>query len=313
VENGIWAVLLKFNQTLSQEAIKSRISAFMHAVRGSIQENNFYVQVGVGRVKSSFVDIFHSYKEALRSINFAKYLDSSQNENASQEIIYHTAFNSEYVKVQIEQITAAAAVGDEAGALVKVKQIIDWITGSSHTQSELTFGFQTFMDILYEMHLQYGIADNDPIFVDVGENIDFKSLQDPEDMTGHVEAACSRHVSILCKYFSKRQNKLIYQAQKYIDENYANGFLSQNDVADHLGVNASYLSTLFNTVLQTRFTEYLNIRRVEKAKKHLTQMDMSIKQITSQDGFNSVQNFMRVFKRFVGLSPGQYREKFARK
>ena len=313
VENGIWAILLKFNQTFSQEAIKSRISAFMHAIRGSIKQNNFYVQVGVGRVKGSFIEISHSYKEALRSINFAKYLDSPQDEGAGQETIAHTAFDSEYVRSHIEKITADAATGDSAGALVKVRQIIDWIASSSHTQAELTFGFQTFMDILYDTHLQYGIADNDPIFVDGGESIDFKSLQDPEEMTQRVEEACSQHVSILCKYFSKRQNKLIYQVQKYIDENYANGFLSQNEVADHLGVNASYLSTLFNTVLQTRFTEYLNIRRVEKAKMHLAQPDLSIKQIASQDGFNSVQNFMRVFKRFVGLSPGQYRLKFVRK
>jgi len=313
VENGIWAVLLKFNETCSQEAIKSHISTFMNAVRGSIQENDFYVQVGVGRVKGSFIDIFQSYKEALRSINFAKYLDSSQNDGDSQGIIDHNTFDSEHVKAQIEQITADAADGDAAGALAKAIHTLDGITSSSHTHSELTFGLQAFMDILYGMHLQYGIADNDPIFVDVGETIDFKSLQDPEDMTKRVEAACTRHVAILCKYFAKRQNKLIYQAQKYIDENYANGFLSQNEVAHYIGVNASYLSTLFNTVLQTRFTEYLNIRRVEKAKMHLAQMDLSIKQITSQDGFNSVQNFTRVFKRFVGLSPGQYREKFAQK
>jgi len=313
VENGIWAVLLKFDPAFSQEEIKSRISAFMHAIRGSIKQNNFYVQVGVGRVKGTFIEISQSYKEALRSINFAKYLDSSQNEDGLQGKNEHIAFDSEYVKMQIEKITADAAVGDAAGALVIVRQIIDRIAGNSRNQSELTFGFQAFLDILYDMHLQYGIADNDPIFVDVGETIDFKSLQDPEDMTERVETACSQHLSILCTYFSKRQNKLIYQAQKYIDENYANGLLSQNEVADHLGVNASYLSTLFNTVLQTRFTEYLNIRRVEKAKMHLTQPDMSIKQIVSQDGFNSVQNFMRVFKRFVGLSPGQYRAKFAGK
>ena len=313
VENGIWAVLLKFDQIISQEAIKSHISAFMHAIRSSIKQNNFYVQVGVGRIKGTFTEIAQSYKEALRSINFAKYLDLSQDEDESQGTIDRTAFDSEYVKTQIEKITADAAAGDAAGALVKVKQIIDRITSSSRTQSELAFGFQAFMNILYDMHLQYGIADNDPIFVDAGESIDFKSPQDPEAMTGHIEAACSQHVSILCTYFSKRQNKLIYQAQKYIDENYANGLLSQNEVADHLGINASYLSTLFNTVLQTRFTEYLSIRRVEKAKMHLAQTDLSIAQIVAQDGFNSEQNFMRVFKRFVGLPPGQYRARFARK
>jgi len=314
VENGIWAVLLKFDQILSQEAIKTHVSAFMHAIRSSIKQNNFYIQVGVGRIKGSFTEISQSYKEALRSINFAKYLDLSHDEDEGQGILDGSVgFDFDYVKMQIEKITADAAAGDATGALEKVRQIIDRITSSSRNQSELTLGFQAFMDTLYDMHLQYGVSDNDPIFVHVGEAIDFKSLQDPEDMTVRVEATCSQHVSTLCTYFGKRQNKLIYQAQKYIDENYSNGLLSQNDVADHLGINASYLSTIFNTVLQTRFTEYLNIRRVEKAKIHLAQTDLTIKQIVAKDGFNSVQNFMRVFKRFVGLSPGQYRIKFARK
>jgi AraC-like DNA-binding protein len=309
VENGIWAILLKFEQSHSQAEMKSHISVLMHAIRSSIKQNNFYVQVGVGRIKESFLEISQSYKEALRSINFAKYFDSTQNEENGPGTAIRAAFDQECVRTQIDDVTAAAADGDPAKALAIIRQMLDRISGSSRSLPELTFGLQSFLDILYEKHLQYGIADNDPIFVDVGESIDFTSLQDPEEMIERVEAACGRHVSILCAFFTKRQNKLIYQAQKYIDKNCSNGLLSQNEVADHLGVNASYLSTLFNTVLQTRFTDYLNARRVEKAKTHLAQMDLSIKQIASQDGFNSVQNFMRVFKRSVGLSPGQYRER----
>lgn len=313
VENGIWAVFLKFNTMLSQEAIKSHISAFMQAIHGSIRQSNFYVQVGVGRVKDSFIDIFNSYKEALRSINFTKYLYTSQNEDNNQRTMEHAALDQDQIKAQIKHITADAAAGDADSALIKIRNIIDGISQSNNTMPELAFAFRAFLDIMYGIHLQYGMTDNDLIFVDAGENIDFESIQDPEKMTERVEAVCSQHISILCKYFCKRQNKLIFQAQKYIDENYSNGSLSLNEVAEHLRVNASYLSTLFSTVLQTRYIDYLNIRRVEKAKMHLAEKDMSIKQITSQDGFNSVQNFMRVFKRFVGLSPGQYREKLAQK
>jgi len=302
-----------FDQNLSQVEIKTRVSAYMAAIRSSIKQKNFYVQVGVGRIKKTLIEISQSYMEALRSINFAKYLDLPQGQEEYRGCTDRIAFDLEYVKTRIEELTADAAAQDAKGALEKVRQIIDHITGSSRDQSELTSAFQAFLDILYDRHLQYGVSDNDPIFVDVGEAIDFKALQDPEDKTSAVEAACGKHVAILCGYFAKRQNKLIYLAQKYIDSNYSNGLLSQNDVAEHLGINASYLSTLFSTVLQTRFTEYLNLRRVEKAKMHLAGTDLSIKQIAAQDGFNSLQNFMRVFKRFAGLSPGQYRLHFTRK
>jgi len=309
VENGVWAVLLKFAPAVSQEAIKAHISALIHAIHGSIRPGNFYVQVGVGRVKDSIAEIPHSYQEALRSVNFAKYLDASPGKDGCPEAEARRAIDPERIKQQIGDITADAAAADAQGAMVKVRHLIDGIIRDHDTLPELTCAFRAFLDILYGMHLQYGMTDNDPIFVSAGDNIDFESIADPETLAERVETICGQHVDILCKYFGKRQNRLIYLAQQYIDENYFNGSLSLNDVADHLGIHPSYLSTLFSTVLQTRFSEYLNIRRVEKAKQHLLQTELSIKQISAQDGFNSVQNFMRVFKRFVGLSPGQYREK----
>ena len=35
---------------------------------------------------------------------------------------------------------------------------------------------------------------------------------------------------------------------------------------------------------------------------------MSVNEICQATGFNSVQNFIRVFKKYVGMTPGQYRK-----
>ena len=63
-----------------------------------------------------------------------------------------------------------------------------------------------------------------------------------------------------------------------------------------------------NEVLETGFTDYLNSVRIAKAREMLDNTGMSVNEICQATGFNSVQNFIRVFKKYVGMTPGQYRK-----
>ena len=63
-----------------------------------------------------------------------------------------------------------------------------------------------------------------------------------------------------------------------------------------------------NDVLSAGFTDYLNGVRIGKAKELLENTDLTVSEICAQTGFNSDQNFIRVFKKYVGMTPGQYRK-----
>ncbi|MOA49378.1 HTH-type transcriptional regulator YesS [compost metagenome] len=55
------------------------------------------------------------------------------------------------------------------------------------------------------------------------------------------------------------------------------------------------------------FIEYLTQLRVAKAQELLETTDLLVNEIAEQVGYNP-KNFIRVFKKQVGLPPGQYRE-----
>ena len=60
------------------------------------------------------------------------------------------------------------------------------------------------------------------------------------------------------------------------------------------------------------FSQYLNIIRLEKAIQllnHNTE-NLSITQIASSCGFDTIRHFNRVFKDFTGLSPRQLPENY---
>ena len=129
-----------------------------------------------------------------------------------------------------------------------------------------------------------------------------------EELTGKAQEAGRGLVSLLEGYYKKRRHKFIVAARSYIDEHYSDSSLSLNGVAGYLGVNPSYLSKLFTEALHKHFNDYLNECRVEEAKKLLMTNRLTVKEIGYRTGFNSVQNFIRVFKRYENVTPGQYRD-----
>ena len=91
-------------------------------------------------------------------------------------------------------------------------------------------------------------------------------------------------------------------------EEYADANLSLRTVAEFLKMNQAYLSTLFAQKQGVGFVDYLNQYRVDKAKILLQSTDLLIKEVGFKVGFNSTQNFNRVFKKWEGITPLQYRQ-----
>lgn len=94
--------------------------------------------------------------------------------------------------------------------------------------------------------------------------------------------------------------------QELVQEYYTDSTLSLGWVADRLDMNQSYLSALFTREWGEGFLDYLNDYRVEKAKDMLECTETLVKEVGFRVGFSSAQSFNRVFKRYTGMTPGQY-------
>lgn len=85
--------------------------------------------------------------------------------------------------------------------------------------------------------------------------------------------------------------------------------LSLKSQAELLGVNSSYLSTLFKKETGSTLTEYVNRKRVEHAIFLLNSTDLQIQEIAAACGISDVNYFTKIFKKQVGNTPKEYREK----
>jgi len=94
----------------------------------------------------------------------------------------------------------------------------------------------------------------------------------------------------------------------YIDKNYSNPEISLNIVAQELHFSYNYLSKFFKKELGTSFVDYLHKIRIEHAKKLLCNESKSIAEIGEKVGYLSSNTFIKTFKKYEGVSPGEFRK-----
>lgn len=102
----------------------------------------------------------------------------------------------------------------------------------------------------------------------------------------------------------------VQEAIQYLNE-HLHKPLTMRDTAEHLHMNASYLSVLFKEQTGLTFSEYLTRKRVQRAKELLSGTRLTIAEIADQAGYQTSKYFVKVFRSLEGVSPGQYRKTIA--
>lgn len=100
----------------------------------------------------------------------------------------------------------------------------------------------------------------------------------------------------------------IFKAIAYMHENAFDKNLSMSAVADVFELSAVRFSLDFKEVTRMSPSEYLLRMRMEKAQEMLIQTDDSIKDICARVGYWDASGFIRRFKRYMGVTPMQYRQ-----
>jgi two-component system, response regulator YesN len=74
-------------------------------------------------------------------------------------------------------------------------------------------------------------------------------------------------------------------------------------------INISYLSRMFKAYRDENISDYINRVRVEKSKELLLDpvIELSIKEIALQCGFYNSNAYIRVFKKFLTMTPGAFK------
>lgn len=83
--------------------------------------------------------------------------------------------------------------------------------------------------------------------------------------------------------------------------------ITVQQIADELGVNRSYLTENFKKYTGWTVKGYLMEQRMEYAKLQIRNLELDIQHVAANCGYNDPLFFSRIFKKYVGCSPSEYR------
>lgn len=106
----------------------------------------------------------------------------------------------------------------------------------------------------------------------------------------------------------KQSMDFVHRVHEIVDSQYQNIDLSVAYIADLLGQPSKALSAAYKQKTGRGLLDTIHSKRIEEAKKLLEQTDKSIVEISALTGYENVNTFIRVFKRYCGMTPGGYRD-----
>lgn len=95
---------------------------------------------------------------------------------------------------------------------------------------------------------------------------------------------------------------VIEYIQNHLTEN-----INNEDIANYMNFNISYLNRVFKKYTKMTIHAFLLERRLELAMEKLKTETISVSEIALSSGFTDIPHFTKIFKKYVGKTPSEYR------
>ena len=107
------------------------------------------------------------------------------------------------------------------------------------------------------------------------------------------------------------KSKYIMDAIAYVDVNYANPNISVKAVADSLGISEGHLSHLFRKETDSTLMAFVTKKRMRVAMSLLQDYSHKVYEVAEQVGYRNITYFSATFKKYVGVSPSEYQNRYS--
>jgi AraC-like DNA-binding protein len=292
-------------ETIPEDELKNILKTIFIKIQneiGKITDNT--ISAGIGSSQNSNDGISHSFskaQEALRyklingygSINFR---EEKQNEHSA----YFYPFVHEKYIFNILNIGTKERLEDVIAEMIQlIKDIRDM---------EYDNIIQIFNQLIGNT-IKYLLEEHCNITMIFGNNYNIYNTLSSKETLDDVAEWLVDIYSRIVDYLDRRRGQVknhFEGALEYIHKNYKRE-IDLNKVAEFAGVSYSHLRKIFRTETGENIVNYINSLRINESKRLLCSTNMTIKEISVALGYNNDQSYVRFFKKYEGVAPGEFR------
>lgn len=302
ISNKVPVFLPCAKQKVTYDERIEMIDACRALARRLKKETDISFRIGISSIRK-LMDSMESYEEALKALE-----NSSGSVAHVDDLPIQCRYDEEY-RIDLEnELFDTLKNGTVEECERAAARFFDWMTEVYDDNSD-SVRLKTLEFVLFAEHeaylnggMTYHFGDREDYLREIVNAESNRSLRN-----WFVEKfkVCAANISTKK---DEHENHLVRQAQEYIQENYQKD-LSLDALSKELDISPYYFSKLFKEETGSNFVEYLTNLRMSRAKELLKEESRSMKEICMEVGYSDPNYFSRIFKKNVGLTPTEYRER----
>lgn len=214
----------------------------------------------------------------------------------------------DYPMEKESQLLECIEIGDKAESQRILNEILGHIFFSSSGSLEIMKARVIELVVLLSRAAIRGGADVQQIF---GLNYTYLNrinrFRSIDEIAYWLSGIMTRFTEQVFNLAGVKHADVIYRAIDYIKKNYMNK-ITLEGMASYVYLSPAYFSRIFKEEIGDNFNSYVNMMRVEAAKKLLLNEQVPLVDVSTMIGFEGQSYFSKVFKKMTGVTPGKYRE-----
>ncbi len=271
-------------------------------------EPHVFAFIGVGSVVDTFGEVSDSYAQAVEAVSYCVLMGNDA--IISAEDISGTEDDSGLFEATelTPQISQYLKRGDMEQCMAETDRLF-----AGFLESRLSP--ETVYQVCVQLMLQC-IRVLRKAGISVGEIVSVREriyeTRDMESLRALVKTTLAEFGDLINRRKAPRNvnednYRLAQKVCRYIEKNYMDVDLSLSQLADAFHISAPHLSRLFKENMETNFIDYLISTRIERAKSLLLNTDCKVSEVAEKVGYNSLPSFLKIFKKYTGRTPSEYR------
>ncbi|MGI2296515.1 helix-turn-helix domain-containing protein [Paenibacillus sp. GXUN7292] len=294
-----------------EEQNQLRAQAIMDLVL-KVMEREFHLSVtaGLGKCYASMDGIPKSYDQSIKALQY-KLLFGAAAVISIDDI--STSQNQDYYKIikKAERVTEALKQANSEQVNQEVIEMFSDALGSNLSPDLIRqLAYELIMKAL-QMVSSIGIDPEDTIASLGNLHQRISTCDNWYEIEQIVHSVLN---GILDKIVEKRnsrgKNKSVESIIQYIQEHYQESDLSLDQLADQFQLTPPYISKLFKEHTERNFIDYLIEIRIAASQELLKDKNKKVNEVSEMVGYTNTRSFLRAFKKYTGLTPTEYRERY---
>lgn len=264
------------------------------------------IAIGLSNLQTSIDFAPKAFLEASTAIDY-RLVKGNDHVISYGEIVVKEGSLSAYPKTNLQKIKTYLDAGDISAIEIELDNIVHYIK----TQNTPIFVVRGLMfdliNLIYQSS-QKMLVEFDDLQIDLPDAFTLSDYDTVDDLANVVTNLSRDLCSRIIKQKDEEELGLLHDMVAYIMENYQDTDFSLAGMADYFGMYQSSLSSYFKEKTDQTILNYVTRIKMKKATELLESTSKNLNEIALVVGYNNTNSFIRRFKQWHNITPGEYRK-----